>query len=196
MLKKGIKIILLVLVFISFLVTSYGVYIIYSYDYKVDVTAQKVIKEINDIVIEDSVINDKLNEGNRLVLEEKAIGVIIFESGKMVAIYDNPTDYNMMIGIGKIIDNSILNVSGNSILLGHNDVGFTELKNIKVNDTFKIKTTSKEVIYKVTNTYITEKDDPNPYRSSDNVIVTLITCYPFNYIGETNKRYVVVASPI
>ena len=196
MLKKGIKIILLVLVFISFLVTSYGVYIIYSYDYKVDVTAQKVIKEINDIVIEDSVINDKLNEGNRLVLEEKAIGVIIFESGKMVAIYDNPTDYNMMIGIGKIIDNSILNMSGNSILLGHNDVGFTELKNIKVNDTFKIKTTSKETIYKVTNAYITEKDDPNPYRSSDDIIVTLITCYPFNYIGETNKRYVVVAQSI
>ena len=196
MLKKGIKIILLVLVFISFLVTLYGIYIIYSYDYKVDVTAQKAIEEIDEVVIEDSVINDKLNEGNRLVLEEKAIGVIIFESGKMVAIYDNPTDYNMMIGIGKIIDNSILNVSGNSILLGHNDVGFIELKNIKVNDTFKIKTTSKEVIYKVTNTYITEKDDPNPYRSSDNVIVTLITCYPFNYIGETNKRYVVVASPI
>lgn len=196
MLKKGIKIILLVLVFIFFLVTLYGIYIIYSYDYKVDVTAQKAIDEINDVVIEDSVINDKLNEENRLVLEDKAIGVIIFESGKMVAIYDNPTDYNMMIGIGKIIDNSILNVSGNSILLGHNDVGFNELKNIKVNDTFKIKTTSKEVIYKVTNTYITEKDDPNPYRSSDNVIVTLITCYPFNYIGETSKRYVVVARPI
>lgn len=196
MLKKGIKIIFLVLVFISFLVTLYGVYIIYSYDYKVDVTAQKAIEEINDVVIEDSVINDKLNEENRLVLENKAIGVIIFESGKMVAIYNNPTDYNMMIGIGKIVDNSILNVSGNSILLGHNDVGFTELKNIKVNDTFKIKTTSKEVIYKVTNTYITEKDDPKPYRSSDNVIVTLITCYPFNYIGETNKRYVVVARPI
>lgn len=196
MLKKGIKIILLVLVFISFLVTLYGIYIIYSYDYKVDVTAQKVIEEINDVVIEDNVVNDKLNEENRLVLENKAIGVIIFESGKMVAIYNNPTDYNMMIGIGKIIDNSILNISGNSILLGHNDVGFTELKNIKVNDTFKIKTTSKEVIYKVTNTYITEKDDPNPYRSSDNIIVTLITCYPFNYIGDTNKRYVVVAKPI
>lgn len=196
MLKKGIKIILLVLVFISFLVTLYGVYIIYLYDYKVDVTAQKAIDEINDIVIEDNVINDKLNEENRLVLENKAIGVIIFESGKMVAIYNNPTDYNMMIGIGKIVDNSILNVRGNSILLGHNDVGFTELKNIKVNDTFKIKTTSKETIYKVTNAYITEKDDPNPYRSSDNVIVTLITCYPFNYIGDTNKRFVVVASPI
>lgn len=196
MLKKGIKIILLVLVFISFLVTLYGIYIIYSYDYKVDVTAQKVIEEINDVVIEDNVVNDKLNEENRLVLENKAIGVIIFESGKMVAIYNNPTDYNMMIGIGKIIDNSILNISDNSILLGHNDVGFTELKNIKVNDTFKIKTTSKEVIYKVTNTYITEKDDPNPYRSSDNIIVTLITCYPFNYIGDTNKRYVVVAKPI
>ena len=39
----------------------------------------------------------------------------------------------MMIGIGKIIDNSILNMSGNSILLGHNDVGFTELKNINPN---------------------------------------------------------------
>ena len=193
MLKKGIKIILLVLVFISFLVTLYGVYIIYSYDYKVDIMAQKAIEEINDIVIEDNVVNDKLNEE---ILEEKAIGVIIFESGKMVAIYDNPTDYNMMIGIGKIVDNSILNVSGNSILLGHNDAGFTELKSIKVNDTLKIKTISKEVIYKVTNAYITEKDDPNPYRSSDNVIVTLITCYPFNYIGETNKRYVVVARPI
>lgn len=193
MLKKGIKIIFLVLVFISFLVTLYGCYIIYSYDYKVDVTAQKAIDEINDVVIEDNVVNDKLNEE---ILENKAIGVIIFESGKMVAIYDNPTDYNMMIGIGKIIDNSILNMSGNSILLGHNDVGFTELKNIKVNDTFKIKTTSKETIYKVTNAYITEKDDPNPYRSSDDIIVTLITCYPFNYIGETNKRYVVVAQSI
>ena len=192
MLKKGIKIILLVLVFISFLITLWGMHTIYLYDYKVDITAQKVVEEIGEVVVNNKTKKEDNKEENIV----SGLGVIIFESGKMVAIYNNPTDYNMMIGVGKIIDNSILNESGNSILLGHNDVGFTELKNIKINDTFKIKTTSKEVVYQVNNVYITEKDDSNPYRSSESMMITLITCYPFRYMGETSKRYIVVASPI
>ena len=190
--KKGIKIILLVLVFISFLITLWGYYTIYLYDYKVDVTAQKVMKEIE----EDLAYETRVEQNKEENIQISALGVIIFESGKMVAINDNPTDYNMSIGVGKIIDDSILNESGNSIILGHNDVGFTELKNIKINDTFKIKTISKEVAYKVTDIYITEKEDANPYRSSESIMVTLITCYPFHYIGETNKRYVVVGKSI
>ena len=190
--KKGIKIILLVLVFISFLITLWGYYTIYLYDYKVDVTAQKVMKEIE----EDLAYETRVEQNKEENIQISALGVIIFESGKMVAIYNNPTDYNMSIGVGKLVDDAIINESGNSILLGHNDVGFTELKNIKVNDIFKIKTTSKEVVYQVNNVYITEKDDPNPYRSSESVLVTLITCYPFHYMGETSKRYIVVASPI
>ena len=192
MLKKGIKIILLALVFISFLVTSWGMYTIYLYDYKIDITAQKVVEEIDEVVVNNKTKKEDNKEENIV----SGLGVIIFESAKMVAIYNHPTDYNMMIGVGKIIDNSILNESGNSILLGHNDVGFTELKNIKINDTLKIKTTSKKVVYQVNNVYIAEKDDPNPYRSSESMMITLITCYPFHYIGETSKRYIVVASPI
>lgn len=193
MIKKGIKIILLALVFISFLITLWGCHAIYLYDYKIDITAQKVVEEIDEVVVNNKTKNKDNKEEN---IGIDALGVIIFESGKMVAIYNNPTDYNMMIGVGKIIDNSILNESGNSIILGHNDVGFTELKNIKLNDTFKIKTTFKEVVYQVIDVYITEKEDPNPYISSGSMTVTLITCYPFHYIGETSKRYIVVASPI
>ena len=193
MIKKGIKIILLALVFISFLITLWGCYTICLYDYKIDITAKKVVEEIDEVVVNNKTKKEDNKEEN---IEIDALGIIIFESGKMVAIYNHPTDYNMMIGVGKIIDNSILNESGNSILLGHNDVGFTELKNIKVNDTFKIKTTFKEVAYQVIDVYITEKEDANPYRSSESMMITLITCYPFHYIGETSKRYIVVASPI
>ena len=111
-------------------------------------------------------------------------------SGKAIAIYNNPTNYHMKIGVGKIDNYSILNKKGNNILLGHNDVSFSELKNIKEGDVIEIKTKENIVKYKVTEIYITDKDNPNPYKSTDDITLTLITCY----INDISKRLVVIAN--
>ena len=193
--KKNINRILISLIFISLLTTVYAFYTIYKTNKKIDTMALITEKEINNNLstnIEKTTNETKTNTNN----SNNAIGLLIFESGKKIAIYNNPTDYNMKIGIGKITNNSVLNTSGNSILLGHNDSSFTELKNIKIGDIITIKTTTKILNYKVNNTYITKKDDPTPYKSTEDTKLTLITCYPFNYIISTPSRYIVEATPI
>ena len=205
MVKKGIKIILLILIFISFFIILYGIYVIYFYDNKVKNMAIKVEEEIDNKVLVEKIDNQrivesKVEENNADIVYEidngDALGIIVFESGKKVAIYNNPTDNNMMMGIGKIVDDSVLNESGNSVLVGHNDIGFSELKNIEVNDIIKVKTIYSEAEYQVVDAYVTESNDPNPYKYNEEVLLTLITCYPFNFFGNTSKRFVVIAKKI
>lgn len=191
--NKTINFILIMLICISLLISLYGIYIIYSSKKNIEINAANVKKEIDNISYnnkaENKTKNNIENETNEEVINENAIGLIIFENGKSVAIYNNPTDYHMKIGVGKIDNYSVLNEKGNNILLGHNDVSFNELKNVKESNIIEIKTNKNTIKYKVTETYVTDKDDPNPYKSTDDITLTLITCYDSNI----SKRLVVIA---
>lgn len=196
--KQTINIILVSLLFGSLIIIFYGFYLIYSNDKMIDKVALELELELDKKILNKEEITSEESESANQKLEDnetndESIGIIMFASGKRVAIYNNPTDNNMKLGVGKIRDNSVLNKSGNSILLGHNDGSFRELKNILIGDIIKIKTRDLLLQYEVVDAYVTSYDDPIPYKSSDEVIVTLITCYPFFYLGNTTKRYVVVA---
>lgn len=203
--KKNINVIFVFCFVFSFGVALYGAYLIYSYEYEV----KKSVVEVEEKVLEEEIIGEVNGEHEVEQVEEKtdevvkkfendedSLGVITFKNGKKVAIYNNPSDYNMDRGIGKLINNAILNESGNSILLGHRETGMYELRNVEVGDVIEVKTSKKIVRYKVVSTYVVSKDDPNPYKSTSDLRITLITCYPFIYNGNAPKRFVVVGSVI
>lgn len=203
--KKSVNIIFIFCFSFSFLVFLYGAYLIYSDGLKI----KRSVVEIREKMLDEDVIREVEEDYSRTESEDNgeevgqdtnvdkdALGVIIFKNGKRVAIYNNPSDYNMDRGIGKLINNAVLNESGNSILLGHRETGMYELRNVEVGDIIEIETDEKKVKYKVENTYVTEKDDPYPYKSTSDLRITLITCYPFIYNGNAPKRFVVVGSVI
>lgn len=156
----------------------------------------------NDVIVtkneKENIQNDTLNEDKKKDKKnhKSFIGIIRFSNGHEVYIYDNPTDKHMKLGAGKLINGSVLNESGNSILFSHRETHFKVLKDIKKGDIITVKTTKDSKHYKVVNIYVTEDDNPKPYKSSDDIRITLITCYPFLNGASADERYIVVAKII
>lgn len=82
---------------------------------------------------------------------------------------------------------------GNSALAGHRDGLFRPLRNIRRGDTIRVRSAHGEFTYEVTETKVVEPTDLSVLEPSSTDALTLITCYPFNYVGPAPQRFVVRA---
>lgn len=97
--------------------------------------------------------------------------------------------------VGHLPDTPMPWHTGNSAIAGHRDGLFRPLKNVKIGDEIRFRTTREEFRYRVTKTTIVEPDDLSVLAPrSDRATLTLITCYPFHYVGPAPKRFVVHAA--
>jgi sortase A len=85
---------------------------------------------------------------------------------------------------------------GNSAIAAHRDSHFRPLKNIRVGDEVRMRTLHGDIVYRVNNIKIVTPDDLSVLQPGRGDSLTLITCYPFNYIGSAPKRYIVQAQRI
>jgi LPXTG-site transpeptidase (sortase) family protein len=84
--------------------------------------------------------------------------------------------------------------SGNSAVAAHRDGLFRPLKNIKIGDDLRIRTAHGEFTYQVRELKIVSPKDLSVLQPTADDMLTLITCYPFNYIGPAPKRFIVRAA--
>jgi sortase A len=85
---------------------------------------------------------------------------------------------------------------GNSAIAAHRDGIFRPLRNIRVGDELRVQTPHGEMRYKVSDTHIVLPTDLSVLDTKTPHMLTLITCYPFNYIGAAPKRFIVHAERI
>ena len=85
---------------------------------------------------------------------------------------------------------------GNSAIAGHRDGLFRPLKDVKVGDEIRFRTTRDEFVYRVARTSIVKPDDVSVLGPRESSALTLITCYPFYYVGSAPKRFVVYAERV
>lgn len=85
---------------------------------------------------------------------------------------------------------------GNTAIAAHRDGLFRPLKNIRIGDDVLVTTPRGEFRYRVRGTRIVKPTDLSVLEQQDADVLTLITCYPFNYIGSAPKRFVVHADRI
>jgi len=83
--------------------------------------------------------------------------------------------------------------SGNSVLAAHRDTDFRPLKDIRIGDVVRFHTADTTVAYVVRETRIVEPTDVSVLRPTTGTVLTLITCYPFHYVGPAPKRFIVRA---
>ena len=96
--------------------------------------------------------------------------------------------------VGHLPDTPLPWQAGNSALAGHRDGLFRPLKDIKVGDEIRFRSTRDEYRYRVAKTSIVKPDDLSVLKPhADAATLTLITCYPFFYVGSAPKRFVVHA---
>jgi sortase A len=82
---------------------------------------------------------------------------------------------------------------GNSAFAAHRDGLFRPLKNIRVGDDVRVRSVHGEFVYRVRGTKIVTPDDLSVLEPTATDTLTLITCYPFNYVGHAPKRFIVQA---
>lgn len=82
---------------------------------------------------------------------------------------------------------------GNIGIAGHRDTTFRALRDVKVGDPLMLTTADRTYEYRVSRTWIVEPTDVDVLDPTERAALTLVTCYPFSFIGSAPKRYIVRA---
>jgi sortase A len=85
---------------------------------------------------------------------------------------------------------------GNCVITGHRDSHFRNLGWLKPGHEIALETPSGTVRYRVVSREIVAPDATRVLQPTAHPRLTLITCYPFNFVGPAPKRLVVVAEPV
>ena len=96
--------------------------------------------------------------------------------------------------VGHIPGTALPGNAGNVGLAGHRDTFFRALRNIRADDTIELQTTAGTYRYLVKSTRIVTPRDVSVLQASGGETLTLVTCYPFYYVGSAPKRFIVHAA--
>jgi sortase A len=99
-------------------------------------------------------------------------------------------------GVGHITGTALVGKSGNVGLAGHRDTFFRKLRNIHQGDEIALTTLDGSFLYRVDLISIVEPQSSEVLRDSGENLLTLVTCYPFSYVGPSPKRFIVRARQI
>jgi len=113
--------------------------------------------------------------------------------GLSVIVAEGDNDQTLDIAAGHLPDTPLPWQPGNSAVAAHRDSYFRPLKAIRQNDDVRLTTAQGTFSYKVKKVAIVRPEDLSVLRETDTPTLTLITCYPFSYIGHVPKRFIVQA---
>ena len=99
-------------------------------------------------------------------------------------------------GVGHIPGTPLPRWEGNVGLAAHRDSFFRGLKDIRKNDIITLKTLHGTFQYRVESTEIVRPRDTHVLEDTDKPRLTLVTCYPFYYVGSAPKRFIVKAERV
>jgi sortase A len=79
-------------------------------------------------------------------------------------------------------------------IAGHRDGFFRGLKDVVLGDALELETTSGTQTYIIDSIKLVTPDDVSVLRNEPTSALTLVTCYPFYFVGSAPQRYIVHAS--
>ena len=113
-----------------------------------------------------------------------------------IAILEGTTPHTLRLGVGHITQTALPGHPGNIGIAGHRDTYFRALKDTRTNDVIQIETATGLLRYKVDWIRIVAPDDTDVLAPSTESALTLVTCYPFYYVGASPERFIVHAQRI
>lgn len=114
--------------------------------------------------------------------------------GIRVAVFEGTSDRVLNLGVGRMLDTAELGVPGNLGLAGHRDGFFRGLKDIAVGDDISIQHDGGIDHYNVTELLVVAPDAVHVLAPTDKTTLTLVTCYPFYFVGHAPQRFIVQAT--
>jgi sortase A len=98
--------------------------------------------------------------------------------------------------VGHIPGTALPGEPGNVGLAGHRDTFFRPLKDLRIKDEIQVSTLKGNFTYQVVSLRIVEPDNVGVLAPSGENVLTLVTCYPFYYVGPAPKRWIVRARQV
>jgi sortase A len=95
--------------------------------------------------------------------------------------------------VGHVPRTALPGEPGNAAFAGHRDTFFRKLRDVKRGDDILITTARGRHRYVVRETRVVQPTDVSVLDPTDSAVLTLVTCYPFNYIGPAPERFIVRA---
>lgn len=111
-----------------------------------------------------------------------------------VPIFDNTDDLTLNLGVGRIAGTAKMGQAGNLGIAGHRDGFFRGLKDVTDGDVVELLLAGRTEQYVVSNIQIVNPEDVSVLGATPVPTLTLVTCYPFYFVGSAPQRYIVTAS--
>jgi len=134
---------------------------------------------------------------NHIVPEGGVIGRIeIGRLGVSAIVVEGDSASLLRQAIGHVPETAMPGDQGNMALTGHRDTFFRPLRNIREGDVITLETAGGQYQYEVESTEVVPPTATEVLQSSGQQELTLITCYPFYFVGPAPDRFVVRARKI
>jgi sortase A len=130
-----------------------------------------------------------------LIASSLPVAVLEIDKVKIrVPVFEGTDDLTLNRGVGRIAGTAMPGVAGNIGIAGHRDGFFRGLKDISVGDEVDLVTKTERAAYIVDQIEIVDPTDVSVLKPRSASSVTLVTCYPFYFVGDAPKRFIVHAS--
>ena len=133
----------------------------------------------------------------RALVAGESLGQIRIERlGIATTIREGESGSVLRDGVGHLADTPWLGEGGNVALAGHRDTVFRALRHVQAGDVIEIATPDRLVRYTVEEMTVVAPDNLSVLEPAEGSTLTLVTCYPFTYIGSAPNRFIVRAREI
>jgi sortase A len=114
-------------------------------------------------------------------------------AGLSVMVVDGTDDATLRVAVGHIPGTRFPGQAGNVGLAGHRDSFFRGLSKLRIGDEITLTTREDTLHYAVESVRIVSPDDVGVLQNTSYPALTLVTCYPFYYVGPAPQRWIVKA---
>ena len=113
--------------------------------------------------------------------------------GVSAIVREGDDDKTLGVAVGHIPGTARPGERGNMALAGHRDSFFSSLRHIQLHDTIRIRTASRHYEYFVDSIELVAPEETRVLDPTSDEVLTLVTCYPFEWVGHAPKRFIVRA---
>ena len=108
-------------------------------------------------------------------------------------VLEGTDDRTLRRAAGHIDNTALPGAPGNVGIAGHRDTVFRPLRKVQIGDAVVLTTADEVLEYRVVRTMIVNPQDVYVLAPSEASMLTLVTCYPFTFIGAAPQRLIVRA---
>jgi sortase A len=119
--------------------------------------------------------------------------VVVARVGIDVFVFEGTRPQDLARGPGRLTATARPGRAGNCVIAGHRDTHFRGLRKVRAGDIVEVHAGGATFRYRVERMRVVDPEETGFVRATPHARLTLVTCYPFHFVGSAPQRYVVEA---